>query len=763
MTSWRLRAMSSVAFACASATSIAAAQTHNGRITTRITDRESGRAVEGAQVLVVGSTIGAMSSANGIATIARITPGTYQLRIVRLGYESAVVTTSVRAGDTTHMDVVLARAAYQLESVVSTATGRSLTRELGHSIAQLDVSDIVQRQPITSFQDLLNGRAAGVAMLASNGTVGGGARVRIRGLNSLALVNDPLLIVDGVRVEQSSPTLGGTVYIGGGRPNFMNNLNPDEIENIEIAKGPAAATLYGTQAANGVILVTTKRGRAGSPAWHTYAERGRSSDPASYPSIYYSAGWLRNGSRTNCLQWMAKFNACSVEQTYKRNLLEDPETSPIGTGERQQYGAQVLGGSDGVRYFLGADWEDELGVLRMPNAERDSLYVERGVDDLPRRQEIPNQLRKTSLRSNLGLTLSHMAELNVSAGFGHGYNLLPQTGDNIQSVLASAMTGIPNPALRNVWGFAPPRDVFSKSVARTSNQLTNGATLLYRPKDWLDTRTTLGMDWLQYDDQADVAPGQGCKFCGREREGLRTINRWSNMKFTFDAGATAAFSLTPTLTSTTALGVQWNRDGRHGTLNTAFVLAPGGRTLDFGSEKSSGEQSLEGVSLGAYIEQRFAWRNLLYVTAALRRDENSAFGSSLGAITYPKVAVSYVMREGDRAGWLNHLRVRAAFGASGQAPTPSAALTQLVPTTSSVFSIGDVPSVTFGALGNDHIKPERTREVEGGVDVTALRNRLSLSVTYYDKRTSDALVSRALPGSLGAGSARMENVGVVSN
>ncbi|MGQ0641394.1 MAG: TonB-dependent receptor domain-containing protein, partial [Gemmatimonadaceae bacterium] len=248
-----------------------------------------------------------------------------------------------------------------------------------------------------------------------------------------------------------------------------------------------------------------------------------------------------------------------------------------------------------------------------------------------------------------------------------------------------------------------------------------------------------------------------------ERTGVRTINKWNNLKYSVNLNSTASFTLPRAITSSTALGVQWNRDGRYGTLNTALMLAPGGRSLDAGAERTSGERTAEILAYGMYVEQRLGWREKLYVTGAIRRDQNSAFGSALGAVTYPKVAVSYIARETDAARWLNHLRLRSALGVSGQQPTPSAGITQLTPTTATVFSMGDVPSVTFGSLGNDRVRPERTREIEGGFDATLLHNRVSLSVTYYDKKTTDALVNRPLPGSLGAGVARVDNIGVVSN
>ncbi len=159
----------------------AGAQQGVTRITGRVTDRDGGAPLEGAQVRIDGSPVGTITSADGRYTLVRVQPGSYQLRVVRIGYLSDVKAITVTAGQTTTSDFTLVRAPYQLEAVVTTATGQQLTRELGNSIAKIDASELTQKQPITSMQDVLNGRTAGVTMIASSGTVGGGARIRVRG------------------------------------------------------------------------------------------------------------------------------------------------------------------------------------------------------------------------------------------------------------------------------------------------------------------------------------------------------------------------------------------------------------------------------------------------------------------------------------------------------------------------------------------------------------------------------------------------------
>ena len=737
-----------------------------GSITGRITDKAGGAPLEGAQVRVEGTNFGAMTNGDGRYTISRVTPGTYQLRVIRIGYLSTLSPVTVSAGAAATVSLALTKAPYQLEALVTTATGQQLTRELGNAIAKVDVAKVVGEQPITAMQDVLNGRIAGVTMLASNGTVGGGARVRIRGLSSASLSNDPLILVDGVRMESGSPSMaaGGTATsVGGTRPSFLNNLNPEEIESIEVVKGPSAATLYGTQAANGVIVVTTKKGRAGPPIWSMFGEGGLSYDPAQYPGIYYTEGRSPTGAVRSCLQWQAAQGQCTITKMYTKNLLEDAATTPIGVGARRQVGAQVTGGTDAARYFISTDWETEDGILRMPASETDSLLLERGVTSLPTNQRIPNQLDRRNLRANLGVQLAPNAELSVNSGYMNSWLLLPQTGDNTQGVIGAGINGSPNPAIVNQWFGAPPRQGLSKSVTRATNQFLNSATLGWRPTSWLSTRGTVGLDWMAYDNEARVANGQGCTICGVERQGVRGLDKFVSARYTVDLNAAATFTLPAGISSKTAVGVQWNRDRLNAALSTSSILPPGGSTIDAGAQRTSGEVNVENRALGLYIEETLGWKDQLFVTGALRQDRNSAFGLNFGAILYPKATVSWVAMENPNARWINQLRPRVAFGQSGQQPTSTAALTFLSPATTTIFGTGDRPAVTFGALGNDGIRPERSSEVELGFDLTARQNRVSVQATYYNKTTTDALVSRPLPGSLGAGASRIENVGVVTN
>ena len=737
-----------------------------GVISGRVTDQSTGLPVPFSAVVVTGTNLGATTNDSGAYTIRSAQAGTHQLRANRVGYGPAVRTVAVVGGETVTADFVISHVPFVLEEVVTTATGEQRTRELGNTVAKVDAAKIVEAAPISNMQDLLNSRVSGVTLIQQNGTVGAGSRVRIRGLSSASLSNDPLVYVDGIKVETGSPTLDGTVYIGGGHPSFLNDISPDEIEDIEIVKGPSASTLYGTQAANGVIRITTKRARPGRAQWSLFDEEGINRDVTAYPGQYYSQGTDRvTGATRQCLPWQQVQNQCTISQLFSRNLFRDAGSSPLATGSRASRGLQINGGSEQVRYFISGSIDHENGTLRMPQMEQDFLKTERGVSILPEEQLHPNELQRVNLRSNVGALLSNNVDVSISAGLVNSDNRLPQTGDNTQGILGAALFGTANPAkASNPWGFARPAEGFSDVIYRRDSRFTNSLQTNWRPLSFISVRGVVGLDYLQYQDEASNAAGQGCAICGLNRQGLRTINKFTSAKYTADVGATVTRQLTRRIESKTSIGGQFIRDRLDGTLNTANVFPPGITRIDAGAIKTSGERTTESNTLGQYVEQQFGLDQRLFITGALRYDQNSAFGKKNRSAQYPKISGSYVVFEQGRgfARVLDELRLRSAYGVSGQQPGPTDALRYLSPITSSVLG-GDVAAVTLAGLGNESLKPERSQEFEGGFDAGFFHSRANLQLTYYNKRTTDALISRVLPGSLGATVSRIENIGVVSN
>jgi len=324
-----------------------------GTVSGTVRERGSERALSGVQVRVAGSQRGAATDAAGRYRLSGVPTGTVQLVAQQLGYAPQSRTIQLTAAGASE-DFTLATAVTTLDQVVVTATGQSeRRRESGASTATIESSQLTT-SAISTFSDALSSRAPGVVVLTSSGESGAGSRVRIRGSNSISLSNEPLLIVDGVRLDntpESSP-----IDVGGQFPSRLNDINPEEIESIEVVKGPAAAALYGTAAANGVIQVTTKRGRAGRTRWELFGETGRLNDVNEYPPNYRSYGRSASGElRTNCSLFARTGGSCvAVDSTISNIPIQS--SGILQTGNRRLVGANATGGSDAVTFFIGSEY-----------------------------------------------------------------------------------------------------------------------------------------------------------------------------------------------------------------------------------------------------------------------------------------------------------------------------------------------------------------------------------------------------------------------
>src|SRR3954470_16729022 len=261
--------------------SVAGAQ--QGVVGGQVKDEVSGNPIVGARVTVVGTALVGETKADGRYVLAGIAPGQATLRVTAIGYGATTRVITVAAGEPAVQDFSLKLEPYSLDEIVVTATGEQAKREVGNVINSIRADSLVQPRPIANMNDLLSAKAPGVDVLAGNLT-GAGARVRIRGTNSLSLNNEPLYIIDGIRM--TSDNNSSSIGIGGTNPSRINDINPEEIESIEVVKGPSAAALYGTAASTGVIIVKTKRGRPGPAQWSVYAEQGFITDQNRYPDAY---------------------------------------------------------------------------------------------------------------------------------------------------------------------------------------------------------------------------------------------------------------------------------------------------------------------------------------------------------------------------------------------------------------------------------------------------------------------------------------------
>ncbi len=745
------------------------AQSTQGTVTGRVTDAATGQPIASAQVNVVNTALGALTNDKGQYTIRGVLPGPHTVRALRVGFAEQSGTVSVSAGQTATLDLAMKAVAVTLNPVVTTATGEQRRVEVGNSIAQVNAAQIVATKGVSNMADLLTARAPGVQVIPGT-QIGAGSRVRIRGTSSLSLSNDPIYIIDGIRVEGTTGSISTSV--GGTNPSRINDINPEEIESIEVVRGPSAATLYGTAAANGVIVITTKHGVAGAARFTYTTEQGANVDQNDYPTAYrgWTTGSLANNTK-QCFLSQASAGTCVQDSVTSFNLYKDPETTPNGVGYRQLHSLQVGGGSEALRYFLHGEWENNDGVLKVPEFD-ERILAATGQSLLPS-QRIPNHMDRISTRGNFNIALTPKANIAVNAGYTSQDTRLPTSDDSGTDGLAGNSYGGPGFKYNTdsngdtLYGYRQftPRDVYQQVTDQGISRLITSANANYQPYSWLSARGDFGLDYINRVDTQLCRFGE-CPNNGDNRLGFKRDNRTNFYTYTTNGSATATRQLTDLLQSNTTVGVQFTRNIFDANYATGTQLSPGATTVTSGAVQSASEGTSETRTLGGFVEEHVAFRDRLFVTGGVRSDRNSAFGANFKTVFYPKVAVSWVASDESffpKFSWLNQLRLRTAYGASGVQPGTTDAVPYYSSTTI-VNESGDQPAVVLTTLGNSNLKPERSTELELGVDGTFWNSRLSTEFTYYNKSSRDALISRGLPPSLGTGAtSRLENLGEVSN
>ncbi len=741
-----------------------------GTINGVVTDAATGQPVQQARVLVSGTQVGTLTAENGRYTLRVPNAGAVTLDVSRIGYTEQKVEVTVAAGQTVTMDVALKQAAFSLAAVVTTVTGQQRKVELANATAQVNVAEQLADLPVNNMGALFAGRSSGVQVVQT-GATGTGARIRIRGQNSFSLSNDPIVIIDGVRAANNT---NDAIGVGGSGPSRLDDINPNEIESMEIVKGPSAATLYGTEAANGVIVITTKRGKAGRTTWNVGLEKGNLKSVSDYPNLW--SLWGRKPANpslsTICLLTEVASGACtSVDSLSQGNVLNDPDLTPFGMGYRDQYSLQSSGGNDKVQFFVSGQTEKEDGIYKMPASEVVRLTEQRGVDKLPGDIMRPNALMRNSFRANVSAEVRPNMFLQASSGYVNSNMRLPQNEDNPYGVIVDAIAGAWRGDLKDSYG-NPLRgyriymmgDVMAQTTTQSINRFINSASMQWNPREWLSTRAALGSDVTNRNDLFLSKVGEGPN-AGTIRSGQVTAVRGENNQQTVDYGATGTFQLTPWLNSKTSVGMQYVRVYLSTQTATGIGLPPGGVTVTAAATRGGSQSISDRRTLGYYVEQQLAINDKLFITGGLRRDAASAFGANTRAVYYPKFGASWLISEEPffpALSWMNSLRVRGTYGASGQIPGVTAAIMSYSPGALTLSS-GETPGASLNSLGNVNLKPEYSAETEFGFDLQAFGGRTNLEFTSYDKSTSDALIQRQIAPSLSGVTTQTVNVGNIRN
>lgn len=663
-------------------------------------------------------------------------PGRYTVIYSYVGYanERREFTVS-NSGDQINLDVTLSGDALNLDEVIVTgASVATSRRQLGNAVSTLG-SEAFEETGAVAVDQALSGKIAGALVQQNSGDPAGGISIRLRGASTISGSSDPLYIIDGIIVNNNSSNL---VDLGGNTQNRLVDINPADIDRIEVIKGAAAAAIYGSRASNGVVQIFTKRGKQGKPR------------------INFSTNFRVNQLRkeidynTAPLAWEDPFDNANLNTVpvTRYNLQDDFFDTGLGTDNN----VSISGGNDKTRYFISGSYLSNQGIIKNTSFERFSGRV--NLD-----QEVNSWL-------------------NLSFGINYarsGSNDIPNGG--IESAYG-AITGFlfadnqinPQPDADGVYpvvSLLVPRSNPLEAVTRfdfgsTTNRTITNLGLTAVPIDNLTIKYTLGVDFASSSATGFIPIGN----TSPEALGYSRRSDGTTLQYNNDLNLSYNADITDGITSTTTLGGTWQQEDNQRIAIQSSRIAPFVSISSVGELTEPGESRFEVSYWGGFVQQTFGINDKIFLTGALRMDGASVFGPEERNQLYAKASASYVVS--DESFWQNGgldnvfdvFKLRASWGQAGN-------LTALGPfdrfSNFTIFpfngTTGTLPSTL---LGNANLAPERQNEVEVGFDAGFLNNRIGLEFTSYRQKVTDLLINREVAPSTGFGT-RFENVGTLEN
>ncbi|MBI5473231.1 MAG: SusC/RagA family TonB-linked outer membrane protein, partial [Ignavibacteriae bacterium] len=698
-------------------------------ITGSVVDAKATEALVGINVTIRNTKLGSTTDKDGkFAILASLVPGRYTLSFSLIGYKGRQLT--VDLADQALVDVgrvMMEEDILRAQEVVVTGTGAAVEKErLGNSVSTVGGNAITESFAPT-VDAALAGKIAGAQVNQNSGTPGGGVSVRLRGTSTISASAEPLYIIDGTIVDNSSNEL---VNLGGYVNNRIADINPNDIDHIEVVKGAAAAALYGSRANNGVIQIFTKRGTTGAP------------------QVTY---------RTN-------IGASEIRKTYDVNLYEYREPPTVITRakvERKDYQKEIFqggfqfdqflslsGGNEATKYYVSGTYGYESGIVKATD------------------------YRKMNFRANLDQYISDWIKMGVGANYiASKSNRVPNGGivggegvitnfafqPNWFDLHANAEGKFPTPPNS---GFANELEVIAKwQSPEYINRFTGSLHFIATPLSDLSIEYRFGYDQYKQNDNRQIPIGSSAGYTtGFSQQAVADVQLLNN-------DVTANHILTiPEFTFTTTAG--FSHQYFDGTTVTASVrdLIPVATLLSSGATATASEYREKRVIYGYFVQETVGFQDFLFLTGGLRIDGASTFGKDERFQTFPKASLSFVPSNFDwwREGMgdaFNRFKLRAAWGASGGQPAGTYdrySVYVLQPQS------GRPGLVNSTLLGNAKLKPERMTEIELGVDFGMFNDAFTVEFSYYNKTVKDLLLRRTLPTSTGYVGI-LDNVGELEN
>jgi TonB-dependent SusC/RagA subfamily outer membrane receptor len=743
-----------------------------GSILGRVVDSATLDGVVGATVLVVGTRLSVVTSANGVFRFSDVPAGERTLRIRLLGYEPQTVSVNVEEGKAVAVAITLPEMARILSEVVTTAAGQRRRLEVPNAVATINADSLMRVAPVRTLTDLLAAaRVPGVEVTPSSGLPGSPSRIRIRGIGSISRSNDPVVIVDGIWINSATSTTEVrnrlTAVSGIALTDHANNtfvaspldiIDPNSIEKIEILRGPSAVSLYGADAANGVIVVTTKRGQPGKTHWSVSTSHDWDGVPNRFQPIY--KGWGKSA--------LGAEGECSLTGFFRGTCIQDsvsnfnPLSSPLSTNQAQgfvnQLSTTVSGGVSALTYSLTASLTDQLAATKLPTLSE--IRLRRLGEEIPKWLLRPDARKSTmvgaslsmeptsSLRLGLTVSASQAAQRSANQPLGTGVVGNIQVGEDTLHFADRA---------------------FEYSRTQMTSDVTSGSmgfSADWRALPWLLPHVDVGIQRMIRND-GTVQSTRRCLSAGCDLPvAIVGFSDGEASVYTFGGRTTISLPLGP-LSLRTTLGAHLRRNFSNFVNIIGDSLILGSEDINAARRQSLRRTTDNSATAGWYLQGQVGITPRLYATTGFNRDIGSALSTHIRAPLYPSFGLSWIASEEpffpDVPG-IDALRFRLAYGHSAVQPDLSAIL-GLFSNSTGVVGGQVVNAIDLRGLGNLRLRPERSVELEYGMEAELFQNRTSLEITVSRKVNRDQLVFRNLAPSVGMGgsSAFTQNVARVYN
>ncbi len=738
------------------------------RITGKVTDL-AGKGIPSISVLVRTTTYGTVTDNNGVyELIATLKPGSYILEISGIGFKSVQQALTIGSASAYTADAQLAADALNLDEVVVTGVSAGTTRkQLGSYISTVKGDQLI-RGTTSNVLAALQGKTAGAQIIQNSGDPAGGISVRLRGISSVNSSSEPLYIVDGViinnattRVTNTSSNYDGQKFVGTIGQNRLSDINPADIERIEVLNGAAAAAIYGSRANAGVVQIFTKRGSSGAPVvsftTSLLISDLRKSVPVNMSPTKFGGPTDGPGAVTQDILLPALTTTTPVKRYDYNDYI-------FRTGIGTDNNVSVAGGKDKTKYYTSASYYKNQGIIKNTDFRRYSFRVnlDQGLGDKVNFVLGLNFINSLANEKPDGNSFfSPMNSINIIGNFHDLW-----TRDALGNIQAIGERGRVNPV--SVIEDLKQKEETNRVIANTGVKI--------RPIKGLTIDYMLGIDQYAQKGETFMPPFAynvsdgffgGGPLLDPTRNGYASAASYNFFQVNNELSATYQAKITNDISSTSQVGYSLQYEKSTYTLLQGRGMAPFVQTVNGASTLLQGSDDRGEFSIsGYYFQQNFNYKSLLYLTGAIRVDGSSVFGEDQRNQKYFKGSASYIISEHDF--WqkssvskiLNFAKLRIAYGESGNL-TGIGAYQRFNSYSSNSF-VSRTSLVSSSTLANSNVKPERQQELEFGVDLGFFNSRLNLQTNIYTKEVNDLLIDRFIAPTTGF-SSLLDNFGSLEN